>query len=437
MTSSGLSRRALLSAVGAAPFLGRYATLAAAERNQIKIRDIRTLTLQGPSRTYLLVKVIADDGTYGVAEAYGTPGVGVKEQILAIKPWLVGKDPLEIDTLYTNLDEHAKDLSGTRTDGSAHNLMRAASGIEMALWDLAGKALGVPTSTLLGGRFRQRVRVYDHRAPRNMLDKASCREWAQKVKADPAGFTAHKFGFPHTSPNERGSTERGSTEGAPNVDRGRDTANRLLTTKELIQIRQGFENCREAIGWDHDIMVHCHWEYDLRTAIQIAEAVEPIKPLWLEDPLQVEYSEAWTRLCQSVRVPICTGENLARRQGFKDFMVHQGCDILHPDLRNSGGFLETKRIADMADAFGLPMANHNTGSQLHTWATCQWAASIRDYMTCETITGTGDWMDKLLLLDGAYIKDGFVGVTGKPGLGVSLNPDVAKGHMAAGEAWWG
>jgi len=78
--------------------------------------------------------------------------------------------------------------------------MRAASGVEMALWDLAGKALGVPTSTLLGGRFRQKVRVYDHAAPRNMLDKASCREWAQKVKADPAGFTAHKFGFPVFSP---------------------------------------------------------------------------------------------------------------------------------------------------------------------------------------------------------------------------------------------
>ncbi|HXB68438.1 MAG TPA: mandelate racemase/muconate lactonizing enzyme family protein [Candidatus Acidoferrales bacterium] len=441
VTSRGLSRRALLGALfgagGTAPFLGCYAKLQAAERNQIKIRDIRTLTLQGPSRTYLLVKVIADDGTYGVAEAYGTPGIGVKEQILAIKPSLVGKDPLQIDALYTNLDEHAKDLSGTRTDGSAHNLMRAASGIEMALWDLAGKALGVPTSTLLGGRFRQKVRVYDHSAPRNMLDKASCREWAQKVKADPAGFTAHKFGFPHTRSTQGGSTERGSTEGGPNEDRGRDTANRLLTTKELIQIRQGFENCREAIGWDHDIMVHCHWEYDLRTAIQIAEAVEPIKPLWLEDPLQVEYSEAWTRLCQSARVPICTGENLARRQGFKDFMVHQGCDILHPDLRNSGGFLETKRIADMADAFGLPMANHNTGSQLHTWATCQWAASIRDYMTCETITGMGDWMDKLLLLDGAYIKDGFVQVTGKPGLGAEVNPDVAKAHMAAGEVWWG
>src|SRR5579862_5744446 len=281
------TRRQILSSLGALPLVA----LAAAERARTKIRDIRTLTLKGPSRTYVLVKVIADDGSYGIAEAYGTPAIGVKEQILSLKPALTGKDPLEIDTIFTFLGEHTPDLSGTRTDGSAHELMRAASGIEMALWDLAGKVLGVPSSTLLGGRFRDRVRVYDHATPRNLLDKASCREWAGKVKADPAGFTAHKFGFPHTNPN---------------TDLGRDTANRVLTTKELIQVRQGFENCREALGWDHDIMVHCHWEYDFRTAVQIAEAVESIKPLWLEDPLQVDYSEEWSKLCEASRVPVCT-----------------------------------------------------------------------------------------------------------------------------------
>ena len=104
----------------------------------------------------------------------------------------------------------------------------------------------------------------------------------------------------------------------------------MLTTRELIEVRKGFENCREALGWDHDIMVHCHWEYDFRTALQIAEAVESIKPLWFEDPLQVEYSEEWSKLCQSSHVPICTGENLARRQGFRDFIIHHGCDILQP-----------------------------------------------------------------------------------------------------------
>jgi L-alanine-DL-glutamate epimerase-like enolase superfamily enzyme len=315
-----LTRRGFLGLAAAAPFLARYHELAAAEKGRAKIRDVQTMMMQG-GRTYTLVKITADNGVYGVAEAYGSPGVGVREQIDSLKTWLIGKDPLEIDALYTNMGVRTPSLSGTRTDGSAHNLIRAVSGIEMALWDLAGKMLGVPVTTLLGGRFRDKVRVYDHAAPRNMLDKASCREWAQKVKADPAGFTAHKFGFPHTDAKS---------------DLARDLSNRVLTTRELIQIRQGFENCREAIGWDHDIMVHCHWEYDLRTSIQIAEAIETIKPVWLEDPLPVEYSDSWKRLCLSSRVPICMGENLARRQGFRDFIVNQGCDILHPDLRNSG-----------------------------------------------------------------------------------------------------
>ncbi len=416
-----LSRREFLGYTAALPFLLQFHELAAAQRKRVKIRDVQVMMLEG-GRTYTLVKITADDGLFGIAEAYGSPGVGVKEQILSLKPWLVGKDPLEIDTLYVNMGEGTRNLSGTRTDGSAHNLIRAVSGIEMALWDLAGRILDVPTSTLLGGKFRDRVRVYDHAAPKNMLDKGSCKEWAASVKAHPAGFTSHKFGFPHTSLTE---------------DPGRDPSNRMLSTRELINIQKGFENCREAIGWDHDIMVHCHWEYDLRTSIQIADAVESIKPLYLEDPLPVDYTDSWRRLCESTKVPICMGENLARREGFKDFILNGGADILHPDLRNSGGFLETKRIADLAHIYGIPMATHNTGSQVNTYATCQWAASIRDYMSCETVTGEGGWMDQVLVLDGPYIKDGFIQVSNKPGLGITLNPDVVKAHLVPGETWWG
>ena len=433
----GLSRRQFLYGLGVAPlaaastepvsavapgWLSTFHALTAPDRKRVKIRDVQVMLMQGPGRHYTLVKVTSDAGLYGIAEAYGSPGVGVKEQVLSLKPWLVGKDPLEIDKLYTTMGEGSTSLSGTRTDGSAHNLIRAVSGIEMALWDLAGKVLEVPVSTLLGGKFRDKVRVYDHAAPRNMLDQASVADWAARAKSHASGFTCHKFGFQHTDPA---------------TDKARDPSNRMLTTKELIGVRQGFENCRQAIGWDHDLMVHCHWEYDLRTSIQIAEAVESSKPVWLEDPLPVDYSDSWKRLCAASKVPICMGENLARREGFKDFILNQGCDILHPDLRNSGGFLETKRIADMAHVFGLPMANHNTGSQVCTYASAQWAASIRDYMMLETITGEGGWMDQVLLLDGPYIKDGFIQVADKPGLGIELNPDVVRAHLAPGETWWG
>lgn len=388
--------------------------MAASDKGKVKIRDIQTMVVQGP-RTYTLVKVVSDAGLYGIGEAYGSPGAGVKEQIQVLKGEIIGKDPLQIDTIYTGL--------GQRTDGSAHSLMRGVSGIEMALWDLAGKILNQPVSTLLGGRFRDKVRVYDHAAPRNMLDPASCREWAQKVKADPSGFKTHKFSWSqHTSPDK---------------DHARDLSNRVLTTAELSRIRKGWENCREAIGFDHDLMVHCHWEFDLRTSIQLSEAVESIKPVWLEDPMPPEYSESWKRLSASSRVPICTGENLSRRHGFKDFIIYQGCDILHPDLRNTGGFLETKRIADMAEVFGLPMATHNTGSIVATLSNIQWAASIRDYIGCETVTGQGGWMDELVLHDGPIFKGGFIDVSTKPGLGIELNPDVARAHLATGEQWWG
>ena len=411
-----LTRRDFLKTVPAAAglgFLSKYNALAAPNRGKVKITDIKTMVMQGP-RTYTLVRVESDAGFYGIGEAYGNPGAGIKEQVHALKPEILGKDPLGIDVIYTML--------GTRTDGSAHMLLRAVSGIEMALWDLAGKILNAPASALLGGRFREKVRVYDHAAPRNFLDKASCREWAERVKADPSGFSCHKFGFPHTNQTN---------------DRQRDLANRILTTKELSQIRQGFENCREALGWDHDIMVHCHWEYDVRTSVQIAEAIAPIKPFWLEDPLVVDYSESWKRLTEMSPVPICTGENLARRQGFKDFIVNSAVDILHPDLRNTGGFLETKRIADLAEIWGIPMATHNTGSLINTIATVNWASSIRDFTACETVTGKRDWMDQVIVSDGFPIQGGHIQLSDKPGLGIELNPDVVKAHLATGERWWG
>ena len=408
-----MTRRHFLQSLSAAPFLQRYHAMAAPDKGKVKIKDIQVMVVQGP-RTYTLVKVVSDAGLYGIGEAYGNPGAGVKEQIFALKPEIIGKDPLQIDVIYTGL--------GQRTDGSAHSLMRGVSGIEMALWDLSGKILGAPVSTLLGGRFRDRVRVYDHAAPKNMLDPASCREWAQKVKADPAGFKTHKFGFSHTNVAK---------------DHARDAMNRVLTTTELSNIRRGWENCREAIGYDHDLMVHCHWEYDLRTSIQLSQAVESIRPVWLEDPMPPDYSESWKRLVATSNVPICTGENLSRRHGFKDFILNQGCDILHPDLRNTGGFLETKRIADMAEVFGLPMATHNTGSIVATLANVQWASSIRDYIACETITGQGGWMDELVLHDGPIFQGGTIAVSTKPGLGIELNPDVARAHLATGEQWWG
>ncbi len=154
--------------------------------------------------------------------------------------------------------------------------------------------------------------MYHDEGPRNPLDTQNCVDWADKMKKDKAGWTAFKFGPPRSNPR---------------VDRAHDNANRLLTSKELRDIAVGFENCRNALGGDYDIICHCHWEYDLRTSIELAEAIAPVKPLWLEDPMPPDFSESWVKLRAASKVPIGMGENLARRHGFKDFILQQGCDI--------------------------------------------------------------------------------------------------------------
>ena len=407
-----LSRRRFLETASAAA-LAPFRALAAPERGRVKITDIKVMMLQGPP-TYTLIKVLTDSGLFGIGEAYGSPGVGIKEGVLELRSYFIGKDPLEIDALYTGL--------GQRTDGSAHMLLRAVSGVEIALWDLAGKILNVPVVTLLGGKFRDRVRMYHDEGPRNLLDHSSCSEWADKMKSDKAGWTAFKFGPPRSNPK---------------IDRAHDGSNRLLTTKELRDIRNGFENCRNAIGEDYDLICHCHWEYDLRTALQLSEAIEPVQPLWLEDPLPPDFSDTWVKLRAGSKVPIGTGENLARRHGFKDYIIQQGCDIVQLDIRNTGGLLESKRIADLADLYYLPMAAHDTGSVICNIATVHWAASVRDFLAAETVIGMGNWMDDVIVHDGPIVKDGHIAVPTKPGLGIELNKDVVKANLAHGEKYWG
>jgi L-alanine-DL-glutamate epimerase-like enolase superfamily enzyme len=403
------SRRRFLGALSS---LAGFEALAAPERGRARIADVRAMVLQGP-RTYTFVKVGTDTGVYGIGEGYGSPGVGIKAGVLELRPYFLGKDPLEIEALYNGL--------GNRIDGSAHMLLRAVSAIEIALWDLAGKLLNQPTATLLGGRYRDRVRVYTGEGPSNMIDRTSCNEWADKMKSDPAGWTAFKVSPPHL---------------APQLDAARDPSNRLLTSREIREIRQAFEYCRDAIGWDRDLIVRCAGGYDLRAAMQLAEALEPVKPLWLEDPMQPDFSPSWVRLTQASKVPIGTGENLARRQGFKDFILNQGCDIVQLDVRNAGGLLESKKISSLAELFDLPMAACSTGSALNSMATVQWAASVRDFLAAETVIGRRNWMDDVIVHEGPLVAQGYIAVPQKPGLGVELNPDVVKANLAEGERYW-
>ncbi len=404
-----LSRRRFL---GAAP-LAAFQALAAGQRGRARIADIRAMVLQGP-RTYTLVKVLSDAGVYGIGEGYGAPGVAVKAGVMELRPYFLGKDPLEIETLYYGL--------GDRVEGSANTLPRAVSAIETALWDLAGKLLDQPAAVLLGGRYRERVRVYLEQGPANMLDRANCNDWADRMKADPAGWTAYKVSPPAIPAK---------------LDPAQDPSNRVLTSRALREIRQAFEYCRDAIGWDADLIVHCAAPYTLRAALQLADAIAPVKPLWLEDPLPPDFSADWARLAQASQVPIAAGAGLTRRRAFKDFMVNRGCDVAQLDPRNAGGLLESKKMAGLAGLCGLSVAGKNTGTALNTMAGVQWAAAVRDFLAAETAAGRRNWMDDVILHEKPLVEQGHIAVPRKPGLGVDLNPDVVQANLAAGERYWG
>ena len=413
-----LSRRAFFAAAAGSTFLAHYRRLAAAARNQLKIQDVRTMTIQGPSRTYLLVKVIADDGTFGVAEAYGTPGIGVKEQILSLKQGLLGKDPLEIDAIFTFLDEHAKDLSGTRTDGSAHNLMRAASGIEMALWDLAGKALGLPVYQLLGGKVRDRVRVYCDSGSREMIpgDEQSK---ARIQQIQDLGFTAAKIDIDDADDPARF-----------------DRVNWTASNGEIDHMVAKVAFTRELYPRNFDLAVDMHARYDVGTGKRVAREVEPFKLMFLEEPVPAENIDAMRDVRESTSTPICCGENVYLRWGFREILEKRAADIIMPDLQKCGGLLEGRKIADLAHTYYVPVAPHAVTSPIGMMATAHVCAAIPNFLAQEW-----HWIDSLdhwrnWVKEGDILQKGYITPPDRPGIGVEMNEDGARRAQVPGTPWF-
>ena len=419
-----LNRRRFLqmAALGGAAslFPAPYAKLAAAQKGKIKITDVKCMIVRG-TWDWNLIKIETDSGLYGIGEAYW--GAGVKDVVLKImKQHLIGEDPLNVDKLYTKV--LMKNAGAGAIAGIA---VTAASGIEIALWDLAGRILETPVCNLLGGRFRDRVRFYrTMQNPTNVLDPASFRELVQQAKAEKFGWTAFKFqgdGIP--------------TASDPNfTEPGHDPYTRGLTSKDIRRIVKGMETVRQELGPDTDFAIECHWRYDTRDVIQLAKALEPIRPMWLEDPVPPDNIQAMQRVTNAVEVPVCTGENLYGRQQFRDLITMQACDAVHIDIPKSGGLLESKRISDWAESYFIWTAAHNPASPIGTIASAHAAASMRNFRVHE-LAKYIDWWQDLVIHEGPIFKDGYFTIQDKPGYGVEINQDVARAHLAPGEVWWG
>ena len=243
------------------------------------------------------------------------------------------------------------------------------SGIDIALWDLAGRILNQPVNVLLGGPFRDAIKLYSHGIGVNLLDKTSCRDWAQRVRAMPEGFTAFKCNI----------------DPLFGTSSGRYTP--TLDSAQLRNVARGFANARETVGDEIDVAVHCHNELDVTSAVQVAKAVEPMRPLFYEDPLHVPHNEGWRALRQATRIPLLVGEKVELLRGFKPFLDEQIPDIIHPDLAFCGGITGARKIADYAYTMRTPLALHNVGSLVLCCASAHFGSAIFNFYRSESALG--------------------------------------------------
>jgi L-alanine-DL-glutamate epimerase-like enolase superfamily enzyme len=252
------------------------------------------------------------------------------------------------------------------------------------------------------------------------------RDQVAAARAEKAGWTAFKFqgdGIPpRADPEYR--------------EPGHDRYTRGLTLKDLRRIERGMATVREALGPDTDFGVEAHWKYDTRDAIEMCRIIAPSRPMWLEDPVPPGNVEAMKRVTDNSEVPICTGENLYTRNEFRPLIVAQATDIVHIDIPKSGGLLESKRIHDFADSYFISTSAHNPASPVGTIASAHAAASMRDFRVHE-LARYIDWWQDLVVHDGPIFEGGYYRIREKPGLGIELNEDVARAHLAPGETWWG
>ncbi|MEO8301813.1 MAG: mandelate racemase/muconate lactonizing enzyme family protein, partial [Rhizomicrobium sp.] len=360
------------------------------------------------------IRIDTDAGISGYGEC-GTDGNTARAVIAAYNGGgrlphlgLIGKDPLAIQVHFHNMF-YAYEQRG--------RAMRTLSGIDMALWDLAGKLLQMPVSKLLGGNFRDEVEVYSHCPPGDYLSKAQWQDRAQELKTGFNGIRTFKV----------------DTHQVLGIPMQQYTPS--LGPQDFRKMANAYAMAREAVGDEIDILVHCHCEFDVPSAIGIAQAVEPIKPLYFEDPLQPGWSEGWAALRRATRLPIMTGENMELAEWAVPFLENQAVNIFQPDIINSGGITGARMIAELAGRYRIPIALHNVSGLLLNMASQQLAAAT---FNCPRIEMARRALQ--LTLGGKNpleVRNGKMKVSTAPGLGAEVDEKYLKANAAPGEPWWG
>jgi galactonate dehydratase len=367
----------------------------------MKITEIKTVVVNAQMRNWIFVKVETDQpGLWGWGEAtleWKTRAVvGCVEDF---KPMLLGRDPTRIEFLWQMMYRHSFWRLGAIG-------MTAVSGIEQACWDILGKSLGVPVYKLLGGRVRDKVRMYTHLGGGEMKavyetdDAGPLVERARAVLAK--GYTAVKVVLvPLSQP----------LMGLPAVKHFASMIGRL----------------REAVGDDVDVMIDFHGRTTTGQAIEYIRAVEEFHPLFCEEPVPPEQPDALLEVRRSVRVPIATGERLVTRWDFRRVCELQACHVLQPDLSHCGGLLEARRIASLGETYLMGVAPHNPNGPIANAVALHFDLATPNFLIQEDMLADVPWRFDVVKTS-MHSKDGHWLPPEDPGLGVEVDEDEARKH---------
>ncbi|MBM3189841.1 MAG: mandelate racemase/muconate lactonizing enzyme family protein [Chloroflexi bacterium] len=386
----------------------------------MKITDVQASVIGRPEphsggSVWTFVRVYTDEGIVGTGECNSagpfSSRFANKENILAFKPMLVGEDPFNIGPLWETMRRRCR-YGGANTAPTIF----ALTGIENALYDIVGQALGVPVYQLLGGKFRDKIRLYADCHAGETHEPAAYAAKALEVLEE--GYTALKFDVDGVSPGKL------------------DAYNWTLSAREMSHVISLISGTREAMGYDVDLAIDCHGKFDMGSAITLAKAVEPLRLMWLEEPVPAENIDALAQVRAATSTLICTGENQYTRYDFLALLRAQAVDVIMPDLAKAGGLMEGKRIADLADAHYVPVAPHNVSSPLGMMAACHLMASVPNFLVLE-FHGRGiPWWEDLCEGDKPFIRDGWMAPSDRPGLGVTLNDAVARKLVWGGDTYF-
>lgn len=366
--------------------------------SDLKITDIKCGYIRGS----LFVKIYTNQDIWGCGEGVDAiPGTYYLVKNFASR--LKGKSPLNVHRLFEDIRR-----SGFFQGAQSGMYIAVLSAIETALWDLTGKALGLPVYQLLGGKFRDKIRVYCDTAlyQRNLPTPKDFAEAALRSKK--MGFNAIKFDLDQANdPNKY------------------DAYNWTASPLELKRMVDQIAAAREAVGPDIDICVDMHGRYDAVTGQQIAKRLEPLNLMWLEEPIPAENVEAYKIISDSTSTPICAGENHYLAYGFRRLLEIGAVDIVMPDLQKAGGLGEGQRIANLANLYYVPFAPHMVASFLGAMASAHVCASVPNFLILEwqSYFHTEPMFKEIVIYDGNWVEKSFITLSEKPGIGVEINEE--------------